>query len=94
MTRSYLVKTNPPSQDIFDKIQNTFGYPCFVKPNKNGGSYGVTKVHCRDSLTEAVNKAFSYDNEALVECSVEGGLEVTCTVHNFTFDRQEGIEIS
>jgi D-alanine-D-alanine ligase len=51
-------------------------YPVFVKPNKNGSSYGVTKVMKQDDLTTALKKAFEYDDEVLVEEYLQG-TEVT-----------------
>lgn len=42
-------------------------YPVFVKPNKNGSSYGVTKVMKQDELSCALQKGFEYDDEVLVE---------------------------
>ncbi len=43
------------------------GLPLFVKPNKNGSSYGVTKVKAFDKLDEAIQLAFQYDQEVVVE---------------------------
>jgi len=46
--------------------------PLFVKPNKNGSSYGVTKVIETKQLQPAVELAFKYDNEVLVEGFMDG----------------------
>lgn len=48
------------------------GLPLFVKPNKNGSSYGVTKVKQFDQLPEAMDQAFRYDNEVVVEQFLDG----------------------
>ena len=53
--------------------------PLFVKPNKNGSSYGVTKVTSQDQLLPAIENAFKYDDEILVEEFLKG-TEVTCGV--------------
>jgi len=53
--------------------------PLFVKPNKNGSSYGVSKVLFADELEPAVERAFEYDDEVLVEGFLEG-VEYSCGV--------------
>ncbi|MBP7496575.1 MAG: D-alanine--D-alanine ligase [Bacteroidales bacterium] len=53
--------------------------PCFIKPNNSGSSIGMSKIDKENQLTQAINKAFTVDNEVLVqECIV--GTEVTCGV--------------
>lgn len=47
-------------------------YPLFVKPNKNGSSYGVTKVKAQVDLAEAIAKAAQFDDEVLVEEFIAG----------------------
>lgn len=53
--------------------------PLFVKPNKNGSSYGASKVTEQDALLPAIASAFQYDDEILVEEYLQG-VEVTCGV--------------
>jgi D-alanine-D-alanine ligase len=48
------------------------GMPLFVKPNKNGSSYGVTKVKEIDALEDAISLAFQYDDEVVVEQFLDG----------------------
>lgn len=48
------------------------GMPLFVKPNKQGSSFGVSKVKSVEALDEAIEKAFQYDNEVLVESFISG----------------------
>ena len=40
-------------------VLTKIGYPCFVKPNVGGSSFGVTKVKSADQLQSAVEKAFT-----------------------------------
>lgn len=47
-------------------------YPLFVKPNKNGSSYGVSKVKQENELQAALEKAFNFDDEVLVEEFIAG----------------------
>jgi len=51
--------------------------PVFVKPNKNGSSYGASKVTDVADLNAAIENAFNYDTEILIEEYVQG-TEVTC----------------
>ncbi len=60
-------------------LRNQFSYPVFVKPNKNGSSYGASKVNSADGLQAAIDNAFEFDNEILVEEFI-AGTEVTCGV--------------
>ena len=50
----------------------TMDLPLFVKPNKNGSSYGVTKVKERAALHEAIERAFQFDDEVIVEGFLDG----------------------
>lgn len=63
---------------VLDFADNT-GYPLFVKPVKAGSSYGITKVQDKANLMEAIELAFRYDNEVIVEEAVPG-FEVGCAV--------------
>jgi D-alanine-D-alanine ligase len=46
--------------------------PVFVKPNNGGSSIGMSKVHKKDELAAAINKAFIEDDQVLVEEMIEG----------------------
>ncbi len=48
------------------------GLPLFVKPNKNGSSFGVSKVNHPHELPQAIEKAFAFDNEVVVEGFLKG----------------------
>lgn len=62
-----------------DQIIRTLGLPCFVKPNKSGSSFGVTKVKNEDDLEAAVQFAFKEDDEILIESFLDG-IEVSVGV--------------
>jgi D-alanine---D-serine ligase len=55
------------------------GYPLFVKPVKAGSSYGITKVLEPGQLSTALQLAFTYDDEAILEECISG-FEVGCAV--------------
>ncbi len=54
-------------------------FPVFVKPVRAGSSFGITKVTSQEGICAALEKAFSYDDEAIVEQAVPG-FEVGCAV--------------
>ncbi|MFD2725522.1 D-alanine--D-alanine ligase [Hyunsoonleella rubra] len=54
------------------KIIETVGLPCFVKANKAGSSFGVTKVHKKEDLQNAINVAFKEDDEIIIESFLDG----------------------
>ncbi|MGZ2370888.1 D-alanine--D-alanine ligase [Ancylomarina sp. YFZ004] len=58
-------------------IEQKVGLPCFVKPNADGSSFGISKVRRLDELENAILKAFNEGNEVIIEEYIEG-LEVTC----------------
>ena len=62
-----------------NEIINEVGLPCFVKPNAEGSSFGVTKVKEAAQLEEALKKAFALCREVLVETFIDG-TELTCGV--------------
>lgn len=55
------------------------GFPIFVKPVKAGSSYGVTKVMDEGELLPALELAFQYDNQVIMEENIDG-FEVGCAV--------------
>lgn len=56
------------------------GLPCFVKPNAEGSSFGVSKVKTAGELDAALEEAFSKCREILVESFVDG-TEFTCGLY-------------
>ncbi len=55
-----------------DQIIKQVGLPCFVKPNKSGSSFGVSKVKTKEELVPAMDFAFKEDNEILIESFLDG----------------------
>ncbi len=53
--------------------------PCMVKPSHEGSSMGMSKVEQLDDLPKAIEDAFVYDDEILVEEYI-AGIEVTGAV--------------
>ena len=56
---------------IMRAMNNALRLPYFVKPANSGSSVGVTKVKSERDLLPAIEKAFRFDEKALVERGVE-----------------------
>ncbi|WP_115124779.1 D-alanine--D-alanine ligase [Marinirhabdus gelatinilytica] len=55
-----------------ENIIKIVGLPCFVKPNRAGSSYGISKVNHLEDFDAAVQNAFTEDTEVLVETALVG----------------------
>jgi len=53
-------------------IEKAVGFPCFVKANKAGSSFGVTKVYSKSDLPKAIETAFKEDDELIIESFLDG----------------------
>jgi D-alanine-D-alanine ligase len=65
-----------------DAILNTVGLPCFVKPNKSGSSFGISKVKSKEEFLPAIETAYKEDNEIIIESFLDG-TEVSVGVINY-----------
>jgi D-alanine-D-alanine ligase len=63
-------------------IVEKVGLPCFVKANKAGSSFGISKVYKKEDLPAAIDKAFLEDDEIIIE-SFLNGTEVSVGVLTF-----------
>jgi D-alanine-D-alanine ligase len=54
------------------KIIEKVGLPCFVKPNRSGSSFGISKVYKEVNLEDAILKACKEDEEILIESFLDG----------------------
>lgn len=70
--------------DVIDvqSIIQRVGLPCFVKPNRSGSSFGISKVNHSQELLDAIEVAYKEDNEILIE-SFLNGTEVSVGVINY-----------
>jgi D-alanine-D-alanine ligase len=55
-----------------DAVERGIGFPCIVKPSKQGSSVGVTLVRRPGDLTAALALAARYDDEVMIEQFVSG----------------------
>jgi len=64
---------------VLQQIQNKLNFPLFVKPATIGSSIGVNKAQDEDSLSFALEVAFTYSEKVLVEENMIGKMEVNCS---------------
>ncbi len=69
MAKSVLLHKANPDMEAVNALK---GQSLFVKPNKNGSSYGITKVEVGGDYNEAIQKAFEFDDEVIVEEYLKG----------------------
>jgi D-alanine-D-alanine ligase len=62
------------------EIADEIGFPCFVKPNGAGSSFGISKVKTLMEMPGAIAKAFEEDAEVVVESFI-AGREITCGLY-------------
>ncbi len=55
-----------------DAIISKVGLPCFVKANKAGSSFGISKVYKKEDLQGAIDVAFKEDDEIIIESFLDG----------------------
>tara|TARA_B100000767_G_scaffold144871_1_gene136668 strand:- start:2476 stop:3450 length:975 start_codon:yes stop_codon:yes gene_type:complete len=65
-----------------ENIIKNIGFPCFVKANKSGSSFGVYKVNDKKDLLKSIENSFKIDNEILIESFLDG-VEVSVGVMNY-----------
>lgn len=76
--RPYGIKTansyflNAGDSIVEEDIIKAVGLPCFVKANKAGSSFGVSKVHEKSELLHAIEVAFKEDDEIIIESFLDG----------------------
>ncbi len=59
----------PVKQEQLDAIVD---FPVVVKPSSQGSSIGISLVEKKENLPAALNEAFRYDDEVLVEAYIKG----------------------
>ncbi len=65
-----------------DAILEKIGLPCFVKPNKSGSSFGISKVKTAAEFLPAIENAYKEDDEIIIESFLDG-TEVSVGVINY-----------
>lgn len=75
-----LEKTGKYDMAHLEAAVKALGYPVFVKPMSLGSSVGVTRVDDGKALPSAIDKAFKYEGNILVEKGIDKAREVFCSV--------------
>lgn len=78
----YLVyhRNNHPDYNVmFENVKNKLLLPCYVKPAREGSSFGAHKIIDYDDFCKYCDDAFKYDNKILFEEFIDG-TEVGCGV--------------
>jgi len=76
--RAFGIKTatnyflNEGDEIISDEIIEHVGLPCFVKANKAGSSFGISKVKTKVELIPAIHFSFEEDEEVIIESFLDG----------------------
>ncbi|MGB7209865.1 MAG: D-alanine--D-alanine ligase family protein [Pyrinomonadaceae bacterium] len=55
------------SERVIQLVENSIGYPCFVKPANLGSSVGVSRAEDAEALKSSIALAAEYDRKIIVE---------------------------
>ncbi len=67
------------AESVKDRIKDSFGFPCVVKPNDQGSTVGLTICKVEEEIEEALRLALQFSDKALIEEYISGH-EVTVAV--------------
>ena len=66
----------------FNYVKSQLGLPFFVKPNRSGSSFGVSKVKEKSQYEQALTSAFKEDDQILIERGLKG-VEVSVGAYSY-----------
>lgn len=72
VAESILVRHGEEKNITEESINDTVGFPCFVKPAADGSSFGVSKVKNYAQLPSALDKAFLESDTVMIESYLAG----------------------
>lgn len=78
VAKNAVIDQKMTNEEIKEQV-STLSYPLFVKPMRAGSSFGITKVEKEDELEKAIQEAFKYDTEVIIEEEIKG-VELGCAV--------------
>lgn len=78
VAKNIVINTKTSKEEINKKTQE-LKYPLFVKPMRAGSSFGITKIESEKEIEKAVQAAFKYDTEIIIEENIEG-IEIGCAI--------------
>lgn len=75
--KTVIIKAN--EADDSERIALEIGFPLFVKPLRAGSSHGISKVQQPEDLKAALEHAWKYDADLILEEAVSG-IEIGCSI--------------
>lgn len=66
-------------ESLCEKAENYLHFPMFIKPSREGSSFGVTRATNKEELMNSIKEAEKYDSKILIEEEIKGR-EVECAV--------------
>lgn len=75
----FLVQKKDSTSLISKKIEDSFDFPCVIKPNASGSSVGVSITHGMSDVSVALEKAWREDETVIVQQYIPGR-EFSCGV--------------
>jgi D-alanine-D-alanine ligase len=79
VARHICLRRNDLKSALSKQVQETLGFPVYVKPSNMGSSVGVAKVLDTAALIPAINNAMQYDTKVVIEEAIVGR-EIECSV--------------
>ena len=78
VAKNIVINNKTPKKEIQEKVKK-LKMPLFVKPMRAGSSFGITKIESENEIGQALEEAFKYDTEVIIEENVDG-VEIGCAV--------------
>lgn len=75
----FLAREKDDTRLVLENIENTFGFPCVVKPNASRSSVGISIAHNANDVAMSLKKAWREDEAAIVQQYIPGR-EFSCGV--------------
>ena len=67
-----LDKNNNKTETVKKQVENSFGFPCIIKPNDQGSTVGLSICENAESFDRCVNMAFDYSASVMIEEYIVG----------------------
>lgn len=72
LPRFFVITNKKEFQDLHERIDRWFGYPCLIKPRFGGSSLGTSIANNKDDLKKAINDARELTNDILIQEFIRG----------------------
>lgn len=79
--------------DKLIKKVDELGYPIIVKPSNLGSSIGIKKVNNQNELNKALNYAFKYDSNVILERCLDDFREFNCAIFGDIISSIEEVKV-